>query len=150
MDAPYFMLESDQTTTAITRGRVDSISEDGSLLVNTDSGMLPCEQLTSGERPVTLAVGDPVLVWHTGRQGERGVVLGRTGASPAAAPERTLDVDTDTPDSIVLEAKHSLILRVGEGSITIREDGRILIKGKDLVSHAQRLNRIRGGAVSIN
>jgi len=41
-------------------------------------------------------------------------------------------------------------LRVGDGSITIREDGKVLIKGKDLVSHAQRMNRIKGGAVSIN
>ncbi len=56
----------------------------------------------------------------------------------------------DVSDELVLEAKHSLTLRVGEGSITIREDGKILIKGKDLVSHAQRLNRIKGGAVQIN
>jgi len=43
-----------------------------------------------------------------------------------------------------------MTLRVGNGSITIRGDGKILIKGSDLVSHAQRTNRIRGGAVSIN
>jgi hypothetical protein len=54
------------------------------------------------------------------------------------------------PDELVLEAKQSLTLRVGAGSITIREDGKILIKGTDLVSHARRTNRIRGGAVSIN
>ena len=54
------------------------------------------------------------------------------------------------PEVLVLEAKSSITLRVGEGSITIREDGKILIKGKDLVSHAQRMNRIKGGAVSIN
>ena len=48
------------------------------------------------------------------------------------------------------EAKHQLTLRVGEGTISIREDGKILIKGTDLVSHAQRMNRIKGGAVSIN
>ena len=29
-------------------------------------------------------------------------------------------------------------------------DGKILIKGKDLVSHAQRTNRIKGGSVAIN
>ena len=54
------------------------------------------------------------------------------------------------PDELVLEAKHTLTLRVGDGSITIREDGKILIKGKDLVSHAARTNRIKGGSVQIN
>ena len=51
---------------------------------------------------------------------------------------------------MVLEAKRRLTLKCGDGSITIREDGKILIKGKDLVSHATRMNRIKGGAVQIN
>jgi hypothetical protein len=54
------------------------------------------------------------------------------------------------PDDLVLEAKETVTLRCGDGSITIRADGKILIKGKDLVSHAQRANRIKGGSVSIN
>jgi archaeosine-15-forming tRNA-guanine transglycosylase len=54
------------------------------------------------------------------------------------------------PHRLVLEANEALTLRVGDGSITIREDGKILIKGKDLVSHAKRMNRIRGGSVTIN
>jgi len=35
-------------------------------------------------------------------------------------------------------------------SITIREGGKILIRGNDLLSHAQCLNRIKGGGVQIN
>ena len=80
------------------------------------------------------------------------MILGRIG--PSHAPERELaherDPGEEMPDMLVLEAKKHLTLRVGEGSITIREDGKILIKGKDLVSHAQRMNRIKGGSVSIN
>lgn len=72
------------------------------------------------------------------------MLLGRTGPGVDAA--RTKEV----PDELVLEAKKRLVLRVGEGSITIRADGKILIKGKDLVSHAKRMNRIKGGAVSLN
>jgi len=95
---------------------------------------------------LTLAIGDDILV-HCGEGEDVGVVLGRIGPSRAPVPD---PVSVDTPDELVLEAKHSLTLRVGDGSITIREDGKILIKGKDLVSHARRLNRIRGGAVQIN
>ncbi|HKM56274.1 MAG TPA: hypothetical protein VJY33_22910, partial [Isosphaeraceae bacterium] len=56
----------------------------------------------------------------------------------------------EPPDELIFEAKQSLTLKCGEGSITLRGDGKILIKGKDLVSRAQRMNRIKGGAVAIN
>jgi hypothetical protein len=86
------------------------------------------------------------LVWRSEQPHERGVVLGRiAGAQDVSGP-----ATEHLPDELVLEANHALTLRVGEGSITIREDGKVLIKGKDLVSHAQRVNRIKGGSVSIN
>ena len=86
-----------------------------------------------------LAPKDTVLLWRPDPHAPRGVILGRVGLSHA-----------DMAEEVVIEARHSLTLRVGDGSITIREDGKILIKGKDLVAHAQRMNRIKGGAVSIN
>jgi len=98
----------------------------------------------SGRTP-SFAPGDTVLAWLGSGPDERGVVLGRIGRP--VAPPRT---EPDAPDELVLEAKKNLTLRCGDGSITIREDGRILIKGKDLVSHARRVNRIKGGSVAIN
>ena len=41
-------------------------------------------------------------------------------------------------------------LKCGDGSIAMRRDGKILIKGLDLVSHAARTNRVKGGSVAIN
>jgi len=103
-----------------------------------------CDVLNSAEDGrILLAADDEVLVWIPSDHGKRGVILGRIGPSHAAAPN-------EAPDEIVVEARKNLTLRVGDGSITIREDGKILIKGKDLVSHAKRLNRIKGGAVQIN
>ena len=92
--------------------------------------------------------GDRVLCWVEA-DATAGVILGVIGSHHVVAPTIT-STAAEMPDELVLEAKHSLTLRVGDGSITIREDGKILIKGKDLVSHAQRMNRIKGGAVSIN
>jgi hypothetical protein len=108
------------------------------------SSEVECEVLQTAAEPVRLAVGDTVLVWRPGAD-QRGVILGRIGTA-------NLDHggNRETPDELVIEARHSLTLRVGQGSITIREDGKILIKGQDLVSHAIRTNRIRGGSVSIN
>ena len=86
--------------------------------------------------------GDRVLTWVPSDGAP--VVIGRIGPTRGAA------LREQAPETLTLEATQSLTLRVGEGSITIREDGKILIRGRDLVSHAQRMNRIKGGAVSIN
>ncbi len=117
-------------------------------------GTITCDLLHgNGSEELQLAAGDSVLIWHDGKldEGPYGIIIGRVGPSRVALerpdPEGS---EKDSPDELVIEAKHSLTLRVGSGSITIREDGKILIKGKDLVSHAQRLNRIKGGAVQIN
>lgn len=106
---------------------------------------LVCDVLVTSESdPLHVSPGDEVFVMMPQRDEGRGVVLGRIGPSVDPAPPR------DLPDEVVLEAKKGLVLRVGEGSITIRADGKILIKGKDLVSHAKRMNRIKGGSVSLN
>lgn len=145
----------------LTRGLVAATLRDGDLLVvpdGDDEPELRCSLLvTSPEGPIRLERGDRVLVWRPDEQ-STGVVFGRLGsliqtpprqsevAQPRAIPA---PVPAEPPAELVLEATHSLTLRVGDGSITIR-DGRVLIKGKDLVSHAQRTNRIKGGSVSIN
>ena len=129
----------------IARGTVDAVVGDEPAavrVVSEDGETVWCDLLATGAGMLRLAPGETVLLWHPGRTGERGVIVGRIGA-PAA------DAAVEVPDELVIEAKQSLTLRVGDGSITIR-DGKILIKGKDLVSHAQRTNRIRGGAVAIN
>jgi hypothetical protein len=126
------------------RGEVVEITESGSVIVMLDgeSASIRCDTLVTTEAaPPLMVEGDRVLAWISADQSA--VVLGRIG------PTRGAITETSRPDVLTLEAKQSLTLRVGEGSITIR-DGRVLIKGKDLVSHAQRTNRIKGGAVSIN
>ena len=49
-----------------------------------------------------------------------------------------------------LTAKERIELRVGKASIIMEADGQITIRGTDLVSHASRANRIRGGSVNLN
>ena len=88
-------------------------------------------------------IGSEVLIWTDVAAG-RGVVLG------SLVRAQVEDDSRPVPDELLIEARESLILRVGDGSITIRADGKILIKGKDLVSHAQNVNRVKGGAVAIN
>ncbi len=51
---------------------------------------------------------------------------------------------------VVIEADDEIELKCGQGSITIRKDGKIVVKGTHVLSHATGPNRIRGGSVSLN
>lgn len=66
-------------------------------------------------------------------------------ASGAGKHEVVLD-----DNRIVLDAKEEILLRCGKGSITLRKDGKILIKGINLTSRATAANRIKGGVVAVN
>ena len=149
-----FSTTMDSTGAAsICRGIVMEVDEHGMIEVLAENDrVLACEALHSGREEGAVSPGDVVLVWESSRP-HPAVVLGRVG--PVKRGLTPLDsqgpsVPAGVVDELVLEAKKMLTLRVGDGSITLREDGKILIKGKDLVSHARRANRIKGGSVSIN
>lgn len=128
-------------------GKVAALLEEAVLVeAGPGAGLLSCDVLEApGGSPLRLAEGDTVLVVVPDGGAGRGVVLGRV----ARPDERSAGAQAP-PEEIVLEATKGLSLKVGEGSITLREDGRILIKGRELVSHARGRNRIRGGSVAIN
>jgi hypothetical protein len=149
MNSPVDILMGARTEAGrLARGTVQAAGPDGTVVVDTP-GRVPAEVVcdvlqTSEDRPLRLSPGDTVLVWLPDGDGEQGVVIGRVGppSAPAASP--------DTPEVLVLRARQQVVLQCGDGSITLRGDGKILIKGKDLVSRAQRTNRIKGGSVAIN
>jgi hypothetical protein len=114
-----------------------------------------CEVLIRGDSDrLVLKPGDEVLMCELRAPESRFIVMGRLsnaavdGQSQAESAAR--DPAPTVPDTLLVEARECLTLRVGEGSITIRADGKILIKGRDLVSHAKNVNRVKGGAVAIN
>ncbi len=51
---------------------------------------------------------------------------------------------------LVLEGQEEVVLRCGEASITLRSNGRVVVRGVYVESHATGTNRIKGGAVRIN
>jgi hypothetical protein len=134
----------DRVPTFLSPGIVHSVTDEGIRVVLQDNPneLLNCSVLRPiGMQTSTPAVGCPVVVWVDSAN-RSGVILGALDA-----PQER---QTTVPDELLIEARESLTLRVGDGSITIRADGKILIKGKELVSHAQNVNRVKGGAVAIN
>ena len=63
---------------------------------------------------------------------------------PAEASPKT------PPQQLVLTAGREVVLRSGKASLTLTQDGRVIIQGEYLVSRASGVNRIQGGSVQIN
>lgn len=53
-------------------------------------------------------------------------------------------------ERIVLEGKHEVVLKCGEASITLRRDGKMVLRGTYVETYARGVNRIKGGSVKIN
>jgi hypothetical protein len=51
---------------------------------------------------------------------------------------------------ITIEAEDEIMLKCGKGSILIRKDGKIIIKGTDLLSRSSGAHRLKGASVNIN
>jgi hypothetical protein len=95
-------------------------------------------------------VGREVLVCRANRGGQA-VIIGvlQDLAAPPPADDPSIDL-LIRRRRVVLSARTEVVLRCGEGSITLSEDGKVTIRGVDVVSSAVRSQRIRGGAVRIN
>lgn len=103
-----------------------------------------CDVLRTGDRPsLTLSLGARVLVLLPGPGEERGIVLGVVAPYESPRPD-------PTPSELRLEAGKRIELAVGESSLTMDAEGRVLLKGKDIVTRAKRTQKIRGGTVHIN
>lgn len=74
------------------------------------------------------------------------LVLNDLAASAAPAPQ----VAILDGKRVVLEGEDEVVLRCGEASITLRRNGKIVLRGIYVESHAAGTNRIKGGSVRIN
>jgi uncharacterized protein DUF6484 len=68
---------------------------------------------------------------------------------PAALTRKTVETKVDGR-RVVLEAEDEIELRCGEATITLRRNGRIVIRGTYVETRSRGVNRIKGGAVQIN
>jgi len=67
-----------------------------------------------------------------------------------ATTDSRLEVDGETLDTVEIEGKEQVVLRCGDASITLTKAGKILLRGKYLVSRSSGVNRIFGGSVQVN
>lgn len=119
------------------RGQLLAIEDDGWLRVAV-AGRDPWRCLCLEGKP--LEIGDSVLVLPPGVAGP-GVVLGRIGTYAPPQPQARL----------TLEATEALTLKCGDVSIDLRAaDGKLMLRGEDVLLRAKGTQRIRAGNVAIN
>jgi len=53
-------------------------------------------------------------------------------------------------ERMILEGKREVVLKCGEASITLRSDGKVLLRGAYVETYAKGVNRIKGASVKIN
>ena len=148
-------------------GWIAAGSAPGRLLVdfpgNTD-GALPATALVALDaRAIAEAVRDrrPAALGFERGDARSPILLGLVVEPPslltemlttppaAAAAGRPAEARLDGK-RVVLEGKEEVVLRCGNASITLRRDGKLIIRGAYVETRATGVNRIKGGAVKIN
>lgn len=51
---------------------------------------------------------------------------------------------------VVIEGREEVTLRCGKASLTLNRDGKVVLRGVNVVSQADEVHKIRGGKVQIN
>jgi hypothetical protein len=72
-----------------------------------------------------------------------------TGVVAGLRTAEMLDARVDGK-RIVIDGKDEIVLRCGHASITLRRNGRVVIRGTYVESRSKGTNRIKGGSVLIN
>jgi len=91
--------------------------------------------------------GDPALPIILG-------LIQKTGEQEQPAPQELpedpiVNVKIDG-DRLTLSAEREIVLQCGKSSITLTREGKVILKGAYLSTHATGVNRIKGGSVLIN
>ncbi len=122
------------------RASVTGIDPQGWVMVTHAGLVWRCEVLDVLVLMRPLVAGDAVLVLPP-CGAEAAVVMGRIGRQQAA---------DQAPEPLVIQAPGGLSLQSGEGSVELRPNGQVLVRGEDVLIRAKGTQRIRAGTVAIN
>ena len=143
-------------------GRIVGLGVSGEVLVE-HPGYVPAParwlaSLNAAELSKPQASGREVLLVFEGGDPHRPIIVGmlhdplESLVSMEIQPEgvRTKPDPVIDGKRVTIEAKEEIVLRCGEGSITLRKDGKIVIKGTHLLSRSSGPIRVKGARVDIN
>ncbi len=129
-------------------GKIVGITGDGRPMVdfpgNKIAELVARAAITLAKRPRVPPAGIPVVLAFEDGDPSAPVVVGMISAAfcPPAAGE--------IEEELVFEAGRQIVLRCGKSVVTLRRDGKIVIRGAEVVTRASGRNKIRGSSVEIN
>ncbi|NTX17803.1 hypothetical protein HUA76_44285 [Myxococcus sp. CA056] len=142
-------------------GRLTGMSEEGLPLVDFEgnpSGPVPARVLAGASTThlEEVAPQTEVLLTFEGGLPGRPILMGLLEprknllrSVEAKVPALPVSASVDG-QRIVLEGQDEILLLCGEASITLRRNGRVVIRGTQIESHASGVQRIKGAAVKVN
>jgi len=137
----------------------------------TDQGEVFIEKFGSSSRPLrarvvsglhaksggaTLNSGDKALVVYENGDPELPIIVGtideRFDIAPPAdkAPAERRKEISFKGKRINFESSDEVVINCGDATIIMKKDGKIVLRGKEIISRAARNNKIKGGTVKIN
>lgn len=158
----------DAAVSALTHTGAEAQLISGHLTGLDDEGRLRFQPEGSSAAPLVVAIGielsDGSLV-KAARQQRRALVVRTTDATPrwvlvglvrervstkaVTARPGTLEVGMDG-ETLKLTAERDIVLKCGAASITLRKDGKIEVKGTNVLSASRGPNRIKGASIALN
>lgn len=139
--------------------KVVALSPGGEPLIGGEGGEppVPCRRLASID-PRSLVVGAEVLVLFAGGDRARPVIAGVLAAQAAphlraveaAPPPGMPDHAWVDGRRVAIRGEDEIVLVCGEASITLRRNGKVIVRGTQVESHALGTQRVTGAAVKIN
>ena len=126
---------------AALRAELVALETDGTFMVRCDHGpVIRCDMLEGAFG--SSGVPEP---------GDRLIVLAPTVSALGCVVGRIARYRTPrTEANITIKASESLRLQCGEASVDLRADGKVMVRGEDVLLRAKGTQRIRAGTVSIN
>jgi hypothetical protein len=158
------------TSPAATKlGVLLNASVPGALIVEYEgSGALRARSTIGLDRPSiarAIAIRQPVLLLFENGDARLPIVVGLVQPEPGAellhallspaAPRQLQQAKLPAEarldgKRVVLEGEDEVTLKCGAASITLRRDGKVILRGAYVETTAKGVNRIRGGSVKIN
>jgi Domain of unknown function (DUF6484) len=142
-------------------GVIKCVDRDGRPLVKFEGGSMPVAARLAaslqGADTSKLAGAGVILIFEQG-DSSRPIIVDFVRDSFGATDQPTTDAQPQgfsasfevKGRTVILEGKEEIVLRCGQGSLTIRADGQVVIKGTRLMSKASETNKVRGSSVLIN
>ena len=168
MSAPESAKRTRRASTALAQPVPGSEVLSGHLTGLDDEGRLLFQPEGSTDAPVAVAIGielsDGTLL-KAARQNRRALVVRTTDATPRlvlvglvreriatkaiSARPGTLEEGMNG-ETLKLTAERDIVLQCGQASITLRRDGKIEVKGTNVLSASRGPNRIKGASIALN